>query len=143
MSLNTSPNMNATPPAQTVNFVARKAPAARALPAGFESLAPFVETWALETETQRNAQRHAVGMEAILAFRDAILPQVDDVVAYLNGYALATLDEHPEAMTLMYLLLSLAEIAPAIEFYNQPAVIDGYESARFRADESFVMRPLP
>ena len=46
-------------------------------------------------------------------------------------------------MTLMYLLLSLAEIAPAIEFYNQPAVIDGYESARFRADESFVMRPLP
>lgn len=128
---------------QPVSFISKKAPAARSLPAGFESLAPFVDTWALETETARNAQRHAVGMDAILAFRDAILPQVDDVVAYLNRYALATLDEHPEAMTLMYLLLSLAEIAPAIEFYNQPAVIDGYESSRFRADESFVMRPLP
>ncbi|KAA1003519.1 hypothetical protein FVF58_36335 [Paraburkholderia panacisoli] len=126
-----------------INFIGKKAPVARSLPAGFESLAPFVETWALETETARNAQRHAVGMEAILAFRDAILPQVDDVVAHLNRHALATLDEHADAMTLMYLLLSLAEIAPAIEFYNQPAVIDGYESARFRADESFVMRPLP
>ncbi|MBB5407594.1 MULTISPECIES: hypothetical protein [unclassified Paraburkholderia] len=135
--------MSTAMPTQPVNFVSRKAPVARTLPAGFESLAPFVDIWALETETARNAQRHAVGMEAILAFRDAILPQVDDVVAYLNGYALATLDEHPEAMTLMYLLLSLAEIAPAIEFYNQPAVIDGYESARFRADETFVMRPLP
>ncbi|WP_322102268.1 hypothetical protein [Paraburkholderia sp. J41] len=128
---------------QPVTFVGKKAAAPRTLPAGFESLAPFVPTWALATETERNAQRHAVGMEAILAFRDAILPQVDDVVGYLNGHALATLDEHPEAMTLMYLLLSLAEIAPAIEFYNQPAVIDGYDSARFRADESFVMRPLP
>ncbi|MDH6146176.1 MULTISPECIES: hypothetical protein [Paraburkholderia] len=135
--------MSTAMPTQPVNIVSRKAPVARTLPAGFESLAPFVDIWALETETARNVQRHAVGMEAILAFRDAFLPQVDDVVAYLNGYALATLDEHPEAMTLMYLLLSLAEIAPAIEFYNQPAVIDGYESARFRADETFVMRPLP
>jgi hypothetical protein len=128
---------------QPVNFITRKSSVAKTLPAGFESLAPFVQTWALETETERSAQRHAVGMDSILAFRDAILPQVDDVVAYLNRHALATLGEHPEAMTLMCLLLSLAEIAPAIEFYNQPAVIDGYESARFRADESFVMRPLP
>ncbi|WP_233857521.1 hypothetical protein [Paraburkholderia sp. HD33-4] len=135
--------MSTAMPTQPVNFISRKAPVSRTLPAGFESLAPFVETWALDTETARNAQRHAVGMEAILAFRDAILPRVDEVVAYLNGFPLATLGEHPDAMTLMYLLLSLAEIAPAIEFYNQPAVIDGYESARFRADESFVMRPLP
>ncbi|MGF6265813.1 hypothetical protein OKW49_006806 [Paraburkholderia youngii] len=135
--------MSTAMPAQPVNFISRKASVARTLPAGFESLAPFVDSWALGTETARNAQRHALGMEAILAFRDAILPQVDEVVAYLNGFPLATLDEHPDAMTLMYLLLSLAEIAPAIEFYNQPAVIDGYESARFRADESFVMRPLP
>ncbi|CAE6784143.1 hypothetical protein R69927_04081 [Paraburkholderia domus] len=128
---------------QPVAFIRRATPAVRPLPEGFESLAPFVHVWALETETERNTQRHTVGMDAILAFRDAILPQVDDVVAYLNQYALGTLDEHPEAMTMMYLLLSLAEIAPAIEFYNQPSVIDGYESSRFRADESFVMRPLP
>lgn len=132
-------------PTQSVTFVGKSDahPAPRPLPAGFESLAPFVDTWALETETSRNRRRHAVGMDAIVAFRDAILPQVDDVVAYVNRYPLATLHDHPEAMTLMYLLLSLAEIAPAIEFYNQPAVIDGYESSRFQADESFVMRPLP
>ncbi|MFB9121861.1 hypothetical protein E2553_27395 [Paraburkholderia dipogonis] len=129
--------------AQPIAFIKRGAPVARPLPEGFESLAPFVDVWALETETERNARRHTVGMDAILAFRDAILPQVDDVVAYLNRYALTTLNEHPQAMTMLLLLLSLAEIAPAIEFYNQPAVIDGYESSRFKADESFVMRPLP
>jgi hypothetical protein len=31
----------------------------------------------------------------------------------------------------MNLALALAEVAPAIEFYKQPAVIDGYDPTRF------------
>ena len=115
----------------------------RPIPPPFAALAPFVPMWALATETARSIQRHTAGMPQILAFRDAILPQVNDIVDWLNGFALSTLDEHPEALTMMYLLLSLAEIAPAIEFYNQPDVIDGYDARRFQADEQFVMRPTP
>ncbi|WP_347557628.1 hypothetical protein [Robbsia sp. KACC 23696] len=115
----------------------------RPVPPAFDALAPFVPMWALATETERSIQRHTAGMPQILAFRDAILPQVNDIVDWLNGFALSTLDAHPEAMTMMYLLLSLAEIAPAIEFYNQPDVIDGYDARRFQADEQFVMRPTP
>jgi len=32
-------------------------------------------------------------------------------------------------------------VAPAVEAYQQPGVIDGYEFSRFVADEKFVMRP--
>ena len=40
------------------------------------------------------------------------------------------------------MLRSLAEVAPAIEAYDQQAaVIDGYESARFTPDETHRLRP--
>ncbi|WP_068079777.1 hypothetical protein [Novosphingobium rosa] len=108
------------------------------LPEGFADLLPFTD-WCLASETERNIHRHTVGMPRILAFRDAILPRVDDIVAYLERNRL---EDMPESdLPLMHMLLSLAEIAPAIEFYNQPAVIDGYDSRRFAAEENFVLRP--
>jgi len=109
------------------------------LPDAFADLQPFVERWALATETERNTQRHAVGMDAILAFKDAMLPRVDAVVQWLDAFALNALPDAEKP--LMYLLLSFAEVAPAVEFYKQPAVIDGYEPRRFVADETFTMRP--
>jgi len=115
----------------------------KSLPAQFAELAPYAPIWALATETERNIQRHTVGMDAIYEYSKAILPRVDEVVTFLNAIPLSDLDSKPEAMTLMQMLLSLAEIAPAVEFYKQPAVIDGYDSRRFVADETFVMSPHP
>ena len=111
------------------------------LPEAFASLQPFVTTWALATETERNIQRHTAGMPSINAFKDAILPQADTIEGWLNQNTLDQVAENDAARTLMNLLLSLAEIAPAVEFYNQPAVIDGYDPRRFAADETFVMHP--
>jgi len=108
------------------------------LPLDFADLQPFVG-WALATETERNRRRHEVGMTAIVAFKESFLPRVDAVVAYLDYYPLDAIA--PEDMPLMYMLLSLAEIAPPIEFYRQPAVIDGYDPRRFAAEEDFVLRP--
>ncbi|SPB18576.1 hypothetical protein NOV72_05776 [Caballeronia novacaledonica] len=114
-------------------------PALAPLPEAFAELNEFVGTWALASETGRTTQRHTVGMPAIVAFKDAMLPRVDELVAWLNQYRLDSLPD--EAKTAMYLLLSFAEIAPAVEFYQQPNVIDGYDPFRFAADESFAMRP--
>lgn len=108
------------------------------LPAGFEDLAPF-SAWSLATETERNCRRNASQMAELLALRDAILPRVDAMVKHLNGFPMESMPQ-PEC-NLMYLLLSLAEIAPAVESYNQPSVINGYDPARFVAKEDFVMRP--
>ncbi len=108
------------------------------LPSGFADLAPFAD-WCLATETARNSRRNRSTMVELLAFRDAILPRVDEVVRHLNAYSLDAMPA-PE-QRLMHMLLSLAEIAPAVEAYHQPGVIDGYDPARFVADEHFVMRP--
>lgn len=109
-----------------------------ALPADFADLAPHAG-WCLPTETERNRRRNASSMAELLAFRDAILPRVDAIVAHLNGFPLAAMP--PCEANLMHMLLSLAEIAPAVECYHQPAVPDGFDPARFVADEQFVLRP--
>jgi hypothetical protein len=114
------------------------------LPEQFKTLQPFV-AWSLATETERNRRRHQVSMDQIVAFADAILPQVDAIVAYVDAAAAETGTETrslPEpAASLMAMLLSLAEVAPAIECYHQPAVIDGYDPQRFLADEAFILKP--
>jgi hypothetical protein len=108
------------------------------LPAQFSHLAPF-SRWSLATETERNRMRNSSNMHDIIAFKDAMLVDVDAIVSYLNGFPLEAMPAEP--LALMHMLLSLAEVAPAVEAYNQPGVIDGYDPARFVADETFVMRP--
>lgn len=108
------------------------------LPTPFAHLAPF-HHWSLATETERTRMRNTSDMADIIAFKDAMLAQVDAIVAYLNGFPLDAMPP-PEA-ALMHMLLSLAEVAPAVEAYHQPGVIDGYEFSRFVADEKFIMRP--
>lgn len=108
------------------------------LPAEFSRLQRFAQ-WSLASETERNVKRHASTMDGIVAFKDAMLPEIDAIVAYLNGFAQGAMP--PEALALMYMLLSLAEVAPAVEFYRQPAVIDGFDPRRFVAQEGFVLRP--
>jgi hypothetical protein len=108
------------------------------LPESFESLLPFVG-WSLATETERNARRNASNMDELVAFSQAMLADVDRIVGLLDHFPM---DAMPAAETrLMYMLLSLAEVAPAVEQYKQPGVIDGYDPARFVADDDFVMRP--
>ena len=52
-----------------------------------------------------------------------------EIIAYLNDFAL---DAMPEAATrLMYLTLSLAEIAPAVENFGQPREPDTFDPFRF------------
>ncbi|QCP49598.1 hypothetical protein FAZ95_10705 [Trinickia violacea] len=109
------------------------------LPEPFAALRPFVSVWALPTETERNIRRHQTPMADIVAFSDAMLAHVDAIVSHLNALDVNALPA--EATALMQLLLSLAEIAPVIEFYRQPAVVDGYDPRRFAADETFVLRP--
>jgi len=47
----------------------------------------------------------------------------------LDGF---TLDNTPEDVRRLFLLtMSLAEVAPAVENFGQPSVIDGYDFSRF------------
>ena len=98
------------------------------LPEQFQGLEHWID-WALATEEERSDKRQASTMEDIKAFYDAMLTRMEDVLPYLEQF---TLDELPEdARRLFHLTLSLAEVAPAVEQFGQPSVIDGYDVKRF------------
>lgn len=101
----------------------------RQLPSGFEDLEGFVADWALASEHARTAQRHRSDMATIRAFYDAMLARLDEALAMLGAVTLDALTA--EQRRLHHLTLSLCEIAPAVELYGQPAVVDGFDPARF------------
>ena len=111
------------------------------LPAPFADLESVAATWSLATETERNRRRLSSTLEELQAMSETILPRLDEIFKYLEPYPL---DQLPaDAERLFLLTLSLAEIAPALECYGQPAVIDGLDSARMPAVENFKLTPYP
>ncbi|NQV94474.1 MAG: hypothetical protein HQ482_04985 [Sphingomonadales bacterium] len=101
------------------------------LPHGFEDLSPFAARWALGTTAERARERHNSSMDEIRAFYDAVFPKSSTALEYLNKVpydgAMNVADRN-----LMNLYLSLAEITTAVEWYGQPAVVDGYEPSLVR-----------
>ncbi len=108
------------------------------LPEGFENLECASE-WSLRTETERIKHRQESSYTAITEFRDAVLPELPRIFEYLNAKDLRTLSVRDE--NLLFLTLALAEIAPAVEFYRQAAVIEGFDALRFLPVENFCLRP--
>jgi hypothetical protein len=99
------------------------------LPDQFRDLEPLASVWSLPTEAERHAQRLASTIVELRALYDALMPRLDEVVAYLSAFQLENLT--PEGRNLLSLTCSLAEIGPAVELYGQPEVPDGYDSRRF------------
>ena len=116
-----------------------QAKSGRTLPEGFQDFEPFVSKWALPSERERNQQRLSSSMTEIQALYDALLPRMDEIIGYLNQFRLNEMPE--DARRLFHLALSLAEIAPAVEFYKQPEVVDGFPAERFAPVEVPHMTP--
>ncbi len=100
------------------------------LPEQFRDLEQWL-AWSLETEGERSDQRQASTMEDITAFYGAMLARMEEVLPYLEQFSLEELPD--DAQRLFYLTLSLAEVAPAVEQFGQPSVVDGYDIKRFVA----------
>jgi hypothetical protein len=98
------------------------------LPAGFDALECFVETWALPDAAARMAKRQASRIEDLRAFYHSMLPMGEAALAWLRGYELGALP--PEGERLLKLMLALAEVAPAVEWYDDPRVFDGFPVER-------------
>jgi hypothetical protein len=97
-------------------------------PEGFRDLEQW-RAWSLATEQERSDKRQASTMAEIRAFYDALLARAEEILTYVDQFPL---DQMPEdARRLFYLTLALAEVAPAVELFGQPSVIDGYDIKRF------------
>ena len=102
------------------------------LPDQFKELNPFLSTWALPTESERNARRRSSTMEEIQSFYEAILPLMDEIILYLNQYPL---DKMPEDTTrLLHLALSFMEISPAVELFGEPDESGVFDAARLKIE---------
>jgi len=100
------------------------------LPAGFESVEPLVAAWVLPDSNARAAKRQGSTLVELQSFYDAMLPIARPAVAYLRDHTLEDLP--PEGSRLLKLMLSLAEVSTAIEWYGSPTVPDSFDFARFR-----------
>ena len=91
------------------------------LPAGFEHLAPFAETWgALENQEERYLKRQHSSMKELKAYYDATAPRLNEIFDHLDRFPMNDL---PDAELLLYrTALGLTEAAMAIEVFNQPCV---------------------
>ena len=102
-----------------------------ALPAGFEDLESWLH-WSLPTMAERSALRASSNMHDLRAFYDALLPRMGAVLAHLSSLAVG--DGDPQNQSLLNLTKSLAEIAPAVELFDEPIISYGYDVARFSTD---------
>ena len=102
------------------------------LPPAFEDLLPY-SSWALETERERNDRRLASNFIEIKDFYDAFVPRAEAAIAYLDGIGLDAL-AGPDR-NLFNLLMALAEVTPAVEYYQGPVVAGGFDSRRMVAIE--------
>ncbi len=98
------------------------------LPEAFQDLTPYL-AWSLPTERERSTKRQVSTMAEITSFYQAMLPRMEKVLPYLAQFPP---DGVPaDVQRLFYLALALAEVAPAVENFGQPSVVEGYDVARF------------
>ncbi len=98
------------------------------LPEAFRDLEQWL-AWSLATEQERSDKRQASTMTEIKAFYDVMLTRTEAILSYLEQFPLEKMPE--DAQRLFYLTLSLAEVAPAVELFDQPSVVDSYDIKRF------------
>lgn len=86
--------------------------------------------WALPDAAARMAKRQSSKLPELRALYDAMLPRGEAVLQYLKTVRMGELALPDER--LLKLMLALAEVAPAVEWYNDPSVTDGFPVERIR-----------
>ena len=86
------------------------------LPAEFSDLEVWCDKWCLPNFKDRNDRRYETPFGEIRA---------DDALNYLSKFQLGELDLYQE--NLLRLMLALAEIGPAVEWFGESQVPDGYD----------------
>ena len=91
------------------------------LPGQFQELEQFVELWAFATENERSRKRWSSTPEDFQSFYDAMVPRLDEILGYLDGFPV---DDLPaDAVPLFHLAVAVAEVAPHVEFYKGAAKV--------------------
>jgi hypothetical protein len=86
------------------------------LPAEFSELQPFAENWARATEYERAAQRRGSTPAQLQSFYDTAVKHLPQILERIDRYPLNEIQG--EDVHLFRIAMSLAEVAPHVEFYD-------------------------
>ena len=100
------------------------------LPPDFADLEPLAAEWSLDSHWARACKRQTSTIEELRAFFEALLPRAEAVLTLLETRQVEDLD--PGERRLYTLMLSLAEVAPAVERFGQAKVPYGFDQMRFQ-----------
>ena len=92
------------------------------LPPAFSDLEPFAAAWCLRTERERYAKRLNSTMEQMQTLYDAVLPRVEEAIAYCDKFPFHDLPD--DARRLLLLLYSFVTVSFPVEVWRQPHVLD-------------------
>jgi hypothetical protein len=106
------------------------------LPSEFADLEPYAPRWSLATEPERWAERMRSSMPDMQSFYDAVLPRVQDALAYCDQFPLDDLPD--DAANLLRLIYSFVIVSFPVELWGQPHVPDTLGTSFDRISE-----PLP
>ncbi|MFZ4649859.1 MAG: hypothetical protein ACOYLV_04040 [Rubrivivax sp.] len=120
-------------PQDAIQAVPVAAPRSRRhpLPERFAELSPFVAQWALRTERERFLKLHAVDIEELRVFYEAMLPRLDEVLDYLDQWSADQLPE--DARTLFDLAMTFSETAHPLDLkWKDVDFTDAYDWRAFQ-----------
>jgi hypothetical protein len=103
------------------------------LPAAFEDLEPYAETWCLATETERFERRMASTIEELNEFYDTVFPRLEEAIEYCDKFDLDDLPE--DVLHLLQLIYSLIMVAMAVEVFAQTKTVDSADAVILRVAE--------
>ena len=87
------------------------------LPSAFAELEPFAEKWCLATEPERWAGRQSSSMDEMQAFYDAILPRVEEAIAFCDKFPLDGMPD--DALNLLRMVYSFVIVSFPVELWGQ------------------------
>lgn len=102
---------------------------AHMLPEKYRVLELFARDWILPTQTARQEKRLTTSIAKLREFYDAMTPLMTDILEDFDAKVLEDLTD--EENNLLQLSYGLAMVAPAIEFFHQPAVVCGFDARKF------------
>jgi hypothetical protein len=99
------------------------------LPKGFEHLSDLLPEWAFATENARSEKRWASTPRQFQVFYDAMMPELDRILALLAKYPTHGAPE--DVANLFRLTMAFAEAAPHTEMYaNSNSVPNSFDARR-------------
>jgi len=103
------------------------------LPPPFADLEQSFGRWVIDNEPERARMREAASADELRAFYEAVLPRVDEMMRYIEDYAI---DQWPqEIRSLWDFVASFIGAAVTIETYgSQKQIPGGFYLGRVRTD---------